>query len=130
MNKSKPTKPTAAVRWPTLAPMEEAGWMEAIKTSLGAFGTVTGSKKVGQFVLDDFNGFEDLVHVASTGDHHLAGSEDEADDLGHVESVDEAGELFRLVLNFVKGQVEVRWLRLSLRGTPAWGSPVNLSTPS
>ena len=71
MSKSKPTNPRAAVRWPMLAPMVDADWMEAIKTSLGAFGTVPNSEKVSQFVLDDFNGFENLVLVASTGDHHL-----------------------------------------------------------
>ena len=64
------------------------------------------SQEVSQFVLDDLDGFENLILVTSTGDHHLAGPEDKADDLGVIESVDEAGELLGFVFNLVKRQVE------------------------
>ena len=49
---------------------------------------------------------ENLVLVSSTGDDHLSGAKDKADDLGVVEVGKSNQELLWLVLNLVKGKVE------------------------
>jgi len=67
-----------------------------------AFIRLLQSEKVGQFVLNEQDCFEDLGLVTSSCDNHLARTENQTDDLGVVESVDKSRELLRLVLNLVK----------------------------
>jgi len=54
--------------------------------------------------------------VPSPGNDHLATAEDEADDFGIVESVDETGELLRLVLDLVERQMEGQIVEVELPG--------------
>ena len=80
-----------------------------------------GSKQVGQFVLDDFNGFKNLVLVSSTGDDHLSGTEDEANDLWVVKSINQSRELFWLVLHLVKRKVEGQVVQIQFaRNASLW----------
>ena len=81
------------------------------------------SEKVGQFVLDDFNGFEDFVLVSCTGDDHFSGAKDEADNLRVVQAVDETGELLGLVFHFVKRQVEGEVVQVEF----AWDTRLRLA---
>ena len=129
-SRSSSTKATGTVRPKRTSPMVWPRAREDIKTSPSARWLRVCSKQVSKFVLDDFNRFENLVFVAGAGDDHLSGTEDETDNLGVVKSVDKTGELLGSYSTLSKGKWKVRWLRLSLRGTPACGSPVNLSTPS
>lgn len=81
------------------------------------------SEKVGQFVLDDFNGFEDFVLVSCTGDHHLSGAEDEANHLRVVKAINEAWELLGFVFHLVKGQVEGEVVQVEF----AWNAGLRFS---
>jgi hypothetical protein len=65
--------------------------------------TAAESKQVGQFILDDLYGLKNLVLVSSTGDNHLAATENKAYDLGVIQSVNEARELLWLVFDLVEG---------------------------
>ena len=67
-----------------------------------AFSKLLQSEKIGQFVLNEQNCFEDLGLVTSSCDNHLARTENQTDDFGIVEPVNESRELLWLVLNLVK----------------------------
>ena len=60
------------------------------------------SEQVCQFVLDNFNCLKNFILVTCTGNHHFAGAENKADDLGVIKSVDESRELFWLIFYFIE----------------------------
>ena len=65
-------------------------------------GATMVSEEVSKFVLDDFNCFQDFVLVSCTGNDHLSAAENQADNLGIIESIDESRELFWLVFNLIE----------------------------
>ena len=79
-------------------------------------GATMVSEKVSKFVLDDFNSFQNLILVSSTGNDHLTAAENQTDNLGIVESINETRELLRLVLDLVDGQVEGEVVEVQLAG--------------
>jgi hypothetical protein len=86
-------------------------------------GATLASEKVSKFVLDDFNSFQNLVLVSSTGNDHLTATEDEADNLRIIKSIDESRELLRLVFNLVERKVEREVVEIQLsRFTSEWSA--------
>jgi hypothetical protein len=67
---------------------------------------MASSEQVSQFVFDDFNSFQNLILVACTSDDHFSAAENKANDLWIVKAINQARELFWLVLNFVEWKVE------------------------
>ena len=45
------------------------------------------SEEVGEFILNDFDGFEDLVLVSGASNHHLATAENQANDLWIIKAI-------------------------------------------
>ena len=60
------------------------------------------SQKVCQFILDDFNGFKNLIFVSSAGNNHLSASENQTDNLRIVKSINQTRELFWLIFDFIE----------------------------